>query len=129
MADAVADARLASVLRLLLNEYGIYDVDTLAENVGGIQGDTLAAWLRSDDVRARAAAYGGTAVASSTVDVGTQTTASTAEASTATDGTGRRAASCTAKPTVASHGAQRRRAACTAPQHGFADQRLRCGGC
>ena len=106
MADAVADARLASVLRLLLNEYDIYDVDALAANVGGIQGDTLAAWLRSDDIRARAAAYAGTAVASSTVDVGTQTTASTAEASTATDGTGRRAASCTAKPTVASHGAQ-----------------------
>ena len=45
-------------------------------------------------------------MASSTVDVGTQTMASTAEASTATDGTGRRSASCTAKPTFASHGAQ-----------------------
>ena len=61
------------MLRLLLNEYGIYDVDTLADNVGGIQGDTLAAWLRSDDVRARAAAYGGTAAADSTVDAGTLT--------------------------------------------------------
>ena len=49
MADA-KDARLASVLRLLLNEYGIYDVDSLAACVGGTQGDTLAAWLRSDDV-------------------------------------------------------------------------------
>ena len=66
MADA--DARLASVMRLLLNEYGIHDVDTLAENVGGVQGDALAAWLRRDDVRARAAA-----AADSTVDVGTQT--------------------------------------------------------
>ena len=61
------------MLRLLLNEYGIYDVDTLADNVGGIQGDTLAAWLRSDDVRARAAAYGGAAAADSTVDAGTLT--------------------------------------------------------
>ena len=41
MADA--DARLASVLRLLLNEYGIFDLDSLAACVGGVQGDMLAA--------------------------------------------------------------------------------------
>jgi hypothetical protein len=104
MADA--DARLALVLGLLLNEYDIYDVETLAACVGGIQGDTLAAWLRSDDVRERAAAYGGAAAASSTVDVGMQTMVSTAEVSTATGGTGRQSASCMAKPTMVSHGAQ-----------------------
>ena len=53
MADA--DARLASVLRLLLNEYDIYDVDDLAANIGGVQGDVLAAWLKSDACRDAAA--------------------------------------------------------------------------
>ena len=44
--------RLASVLRLLLNEYGIYDVGTLAANVHGAAGDALADWLESDSTRA-----------------------------------------------------------------------------
>ena len=51
----MADARFASVLRLLLNEYDIYDADTLAACIGGVAGDALAAWLRSDMVRAKVA--------------------------------------------------------------------------
>ena len=51
----MAEARFASVLRLLLQEYDIYDADTLAANVGGVQGDALADWLRSDAVGAKLA--------------------------------------------------------------------------
>ena len=102
-------SRLALVLRLLLQEHDIYDVDTLAAFVNS-QGAHLAAWLGSDEVRERAAAYGaaacGAAAASSTVDVGMQKIVSTAEVSTATDGTGRQSASCMAKPKMVSHGAQ-----------------------
>eukprot|EP00966_Prymnesium_polylepis_P227462 5263802-Prymnesium_polylepis.1 len=47
---------LASAIELMLNEYDIYDVDTLAANMGGVQGDVLAAWLMSDAVKAVAAA-------------------------------------------------------------------------
>lgn len=47
---------LASAIELMLNEYDIYDVDTLAANVGGVQGDVLAAWLKSDAVKTMAAA-------------------------------------------------------------------------
>lgn len=52
MAALDTDTRLASVLRLLLNEYGIYDVGTLAANVHGAAGDALADWLESDSTRA-----------------------------------------------------------------------------
>ena len=45
---------LASAIEVMLNEYDIYDVHDLAANVGGVQGDVLAAWLKSDACRAAA---------------------------------------------------------------------------
>ena len=50
-----ADPRFASVLQLLVIDYGtcIFDVDTLAASVCGAAGDALAAWLQSSAVKAR----------------------------------------------------------------------------
>ena len=49
--QAEADAQLASVLRHVLNEYAIYDVDTFSACVRGDAGDALADWLQSDAAR------------------------------------------------------------------------------
>ena len=49
-----SDHDFASTLRLLLNEYDIYDVVTLADYIEAA-GDTLAAWLRSDGAADRLA--------------------------------------------------------------------------
>ena len=43
---------LASAIEVMLNEYDIFDMYDLAANVGGVQGDVLAAWLKSDACRA-----------------------------------------------------------------------------
>jgi len=40
-----ADTQFASVLQLLVIDYGFFDVDILAANVCGAAGDALAAWL------------------------------------------------------------------------------------
>lgn len=79
------DARLASVLQQLLNEYGIWDVESFAACVGGDAGDHLANWMLSDGGVARLQLESDGTFGGSTVD-----------AATATDGTDTVDKSCTA---------------------------------
>ena len=113
----MSDAARAAGLQEMLKFLGILSVDDLADAIRD-DGAALADCITSDACRRAAlaaaadfdeAATGGAAAAGSTVDVGTQTMACTAEANTATHGTGRRSASCMAKPVVASQFTQTRR--------------------